>query len=217
MFLRKLYDAYFIIKESISHYEQGSPEWQLEQDKMQLLKTIIQFIKTDGVKQAPARAKLDALMRTHFNYELVANMFRTTPNSIKSSISYVSKSVESKVGVDTLQLLLEGNINEAHSNFLKCSKKYSLDDLVITDIKTIIPYQIPRFIKLVECQDELNFFKVISKEHLSTLDINKLVLIRYILESRDIRHQHERQLLVSYLKGVIDLEEFCTGVSEGVW
>ena len=217
MFLRKLSDAHFTIKECMSLYTEGSPEWQLEQDKMRLLKTLIHFIKTDAIKQAPAKAKLDALMTTHFDYARVANMFHTSVSSIKASISYLSKSIESKVGVDTLDLLLAGDLETAHANFLECSRLYSLDDLIVGDIKTLIPHRVPKVINLIECEAELKFLKVVSKEHFSTLDLNRLILIRYILEGKDTRYQQERQLLASYLKGVIALEELCDGVREDVW
>lgn len=212
MFLRKLYDAHFTIKECMSLYTEGSPEWQLEQDKMKLLKNIIQFIKTDGVKQAPAKAKLDAVMTTHFDYVRVANMFHTTENSIKASISYLSKSIESKVGVDTLDLLLAGDLESAKSNFQVCSKTYNLADLIVADIANRIPFRVPKAINLGNCVSELEFLKSVSfpyiRKEFSNLSLENLILIRYILETSDSRYSNEKRLLYEYILGNMSRENF---------
>lgn len=211
MFLRKLYEAHFTIKECLSLYTEGSPEWQLEQDKMKLLRDIIQFIKTDGVKQAPAKAKLDALMTTHFDYARVANMFHTTENSIKASISYLSKSIESKVGVDTLDLLLAGDIESARANFQACSNIYNLNDLIIGDIANRIPFRVPKAINLGDCVSELEFLKSVSlpyiKKEFTNLSLEKLILIRYILETSASRYSNEKRLLHAYILGNMSMEE----------
>ncbi|MDA3733941.1 hypothetical protein PBV87_20925 [Niameybacter massiliensis] len=211
MFLRKLYEAHFTIKEGLSLYKEGSPEWQLEQDKMKLLKMIIQFIKTEGVKQAPAKAKLDALMKTHFDYARVASMFNTTVNSIKASISYLSKSIESKVGVDTLDLLLAGDIESARANFQACSNIYNLNDLIIGDIANRIPFHVPKEMDLGDCVRELEFLKSVSlpyiREGFTNLSLEKLILIRYILETSDSRYSNEKRLLHVYILGNMSMEE----------
>ncbi|MDY3368521.1 hypothetical protein [Zhenhengia yiwuensis] len=211
MFLRKLYDAHFTIKECLSLYKEGSPEWQLEQDKMKLLRDIIQFIKTDGVKQAPAKAKLDAIMTAHFDYARVASMFNTTVSSIKASISYLSKSIESKVGVDTLDLLLAGDIESARSNFQACSNIYNLNDLIIGDIANRIPFRVPKAINLGDCVSELEFLKSVSlpyiRKEFTNLSLEKLILIKYILETSDSRYTHEKQLLHAYILGNMSMEE----------
>ena len=212
MFLRKLYEAHFTIKECLSLYTEGSPEWQLEQDKMKLLRDIIQFIKTDGVKQAPAKAKLDALMTTHFDYARVASMFNTTVNSIKASISYLSKSIESKVGVDTLDLLLAGDIESAKSNFQACSNIYNLNDLVIGEIANRIPFRVPKELDLGGCIGELEFLKSVSlpyiKKEFTNLSLEKLILIRYILETSDSRYSNEKRLLHACILGNMSRENF---------
>ena len=212
MFLRKLYDAHFTIKECLSLYAEGSPEWQLEQDKMKLLKTIIQFIKTEGVKQAPAKAKLDAIMTTHFDYARVASMFNTTVNSIKASISYLSKSIESKVGVDTLDLLLAGDLESARSNFQACSNIYNLNDLIIGDIANRIPLRVPKEMDLGCCIGELEFLKSVSlpyiRKEFTNLSLEKLILIRYILETSDSRYSNEKRLLHAYILGNMSRENF---------
>lgn len=212
MFLRKLYDAHFTIKECLSLYAEGSPEWQLELDKMKLLKMIIHFIKTDAIKQAPAKAKLDALMTTHFDYVRVASMFNTTVNSIKASISYLSKSIESKVGVDTLDLLLAGDLESAKSNFQACSNIYNLNDLVIGDIANRIPFRVPKEMDLGCCIGELEFLKSVNlpyiRKEFTNLSLEKLILIKYILETSDSRYTHEKQLLHAYILGNMSRENF---------
>ena len=212
MFLRKLYEAHFTIKECLSLYTEGSPEWQLEQDKMKLLKMIIQFIKTEGVKQAPAKAKLDAIMTTHFDYARVASMFNTTVNSIKASISYLSKSIESNVGVDTLDLLLAGDLESARSNFQACSNIYNLNDLIIGDIANRIPLRVPKEMDLGCCIGELEFLKSVSlpyiRKEFTNLSLEKLILIRYILETSDSRYSNEKRLLHAYILGNMSRENF---------
>ncbi|MFR2838796.1 MAG: hypothetical protein ACLTBU_06860 [Zhenhengia sp.] len=50
MFIKELYNAERTIRNNLSLFEQGSPEWILEKSKMQVLRRIIHYIRTDGVK-----------------------------------------------------------------------------------------------------------------------------------------------------------------------
>lgn len=205
MFIKELYNAERTIRNNLTLLEKGSPEWLLEKSKMQVLGRIIKYIRTEGVKRGTAKAKLNAIMQTHFDYERVGAMFNTSANSIQVSISYLSKNLESKVGKDTIDLLLAGQIDEAISNFRACSNIYSLDKLIPTEFAQKIPLKLPKTIDLTECNVELEFLRAISfskvNKDFSKLDLEKLILIKYILQSRDKRYSDERQALYKYILG----------------
>ena len=203
MFIKELYNAERTIKNNLALFKKGSPEWLLEKSKIQVLGTIIQYIKTDGVSRESARAKLSALMQTHFDYERVGRMFNTSANSIQVSMSYLSKNLENKIGKETLPLLLAGQIEDAISNFEACSNTYLLAGFIPVEFTERIPLKIPKHLVLSDCSQELEFLRSISmsalNEQFTKLDLDKLILIRYILESRDNRYKTERQALYEYL------------------
>lgn len=205
MFIKKIYRAECTIKNNLSLFEQGSHEWLLEKSKMQVLGRIIHYIRTEGVKRGTAKAKLDALMQTHFDYERVGAMFNTSANSIQASMSYLSKNLENKVGKDTIDLLLSGKVEESISNFETCSNTYLLEELILMEFSERIPITLPRQVSIADCGRELEFLRSINiaslRQQFASLELEKFILIRYILESRDGRYKSERQAIHQYLIG----------------
>ena len=99
-----------------------------------------------------------------------------------------------------IDLLLASHIEEAISKFEAYSNTQLLDELIPAEFAQKIPLKLPRNLSLADCSRELEFLRSINisviNQQFAGLDLEKLILIRDILVSRDNRYKAESGLSI---------------------
>lgn len=183
-------------------------ERQLEQKKLDALMLIVDFIiKQEYLSHQKSKERLSFFLKNKFDYEKTRLHFNTSKNSIEASVSYIGKKLENLIGPNTINMILEGRVDEALTQFYIGTGQVKTDEWFIEGVKSYFPTPNKDVtLSLPDCKEEIHLLGVFTKLHLEGLvnsyDHNKLAYLLYILNSTDEKVADERQVLFRLLKGV---------------
>lgn len=152
-----------------------------------------------------AQDKIKYIIKTNYNYGLVAQKYNTTEDAIRTFITYCNQKLKEKIGENTIDLLLEGKRGVAKAQFETLRGLYALNNLYPQNVLDMLPKSREAGYTLEECKKELEFLYVYSQEHLLELyeqcDMQKLANILHYMESTSPDISYERYGLVRLLTG----------------
>lgn len=161
-----------------------------------------------------SKQKVRLFLESGYNYKDVwQKAGSTSRTSFETSIWHAARVFQKKIGESTLQLILDGKVDEGLRQFRISIGKMDLTQFIPKSLCDMLPVkEYTRMYSLSECLAELRFLKNLTysniKSRLSLLDEVKLSFLRYVLESPDPRYAKRRELMYRYLEGKInDLEE----------
>jgi hypothetical protein len=208
MIFRDLLDMFTIVTSNLKNKNIFGADRQLEHKKAEALKQIVDYaIELDWIKHQYSKDRLKYFFNSGFEYQITADHFGVSKNSIEASVSYSAKKFEKLIGGKaTLNLIKKGQIEEAITQFNIATGKVNPDDWFIDGVnyalptpKDGIPYKLQNFRK------ELNFLSLFSKVNFKALvkaqNQENLSHLLYILNSTESKYASERDILCKLLKG----------------
>ncbi|MED3767661.1 hypothetical protein P4538_13295, partial [Geobacillus stearothermophilus] len=83
--------------------------------KLNALMEIVSYVKSLAwLKQSQAKEKMRFLIKTKFNYERTKKEFNISSiNAVEVFVSYANKKLLEKIGKDTVDLILRGEVDSA--------------------------------------------------------------------------------------------------------
>lgn len=186
--------------------------------QLEALTEILNYIKSG--EWAATRKACDRLLYTMKNgISASATHFGTSENSISASLTQYSNTIRKLIGNDTLDLIMNGDVEEGLIQFRCKSGTISFEKLLIDNpVQQMPKYALgtERY-NLEECATELQFLyrylDVSFRRELEKCDAKKLAYIRCLLNNSTVS-VYERAAVVKYLTGVMSYEELISYVAK---
>ena len=204
---RKFIEAKELVEATLRSKEFYDEDNTLVRKQYSALKEIYDYIKTDETwagKQS--RRKVIIFIKNRGNYEKTRDEIGSkSRNSIEVSMSYLSKKLSIKIGDNTIELLMEGRVEEAMIQFHTGTGKLNPTDYIIEGLLNLLPEPEKSYKTLEECKRELRLLLTLTKFNLEKVkksyDTNHFSYLMYILTSTDIVVSEERKVLYQLLNG----------------
>lgn len=209
LIFKKLSNAVKETNTKLAMYKDGSTDKEVEYRKQAALDELVKYTKSYAwMKRRDAIEKVQAVLKSKYDYKLVSEHFHVSSNSLQVTMSYASKLLEDKIGANTIDLILIGEIDNAMLQFRAGAGVVSLDALLVSGVTAMLPKtEKSLYLSVVGCEEELNFIRGLTvvkvAKELSGLDSSKLAFLRYILGSSDSRYARERGVVLNYISGNI--------------
>lgn len=191
----------------------------LLQQQKSLLKEIADYINTyNWLKHQESKERIRFFLKNKYSYEEYCNNFDTTYEAAKVSVSYANQKAIEKVGKKTIDLVLEGKIDEARASFYFRSGQLKLRNYIIDSAIPNIPEAEFMSVDIAECKNELSFLRLYSQAMLDIrvelIEKEKLAYLRYILEGDNPKLAEERLYLLELLQGKKTVKEYIKEAQE---
>lgn len=208
LFFRKYVEAREHIEALLRSKEYYGEDNSLEKKQLSALKEIFDYIKNDETWAGQERSRQKAIIfiKNHCNYAKTKDeLGAKSKNSVEASMSYLSKKLERKVGASTIELILEGKVDEAMIQFRAGTGKLNPADYLLDGLFDLLPKADKPHANLEECEKEIKFLLTFTKSYLARVSslYNKenLSYLLYVMTSTDRVVADERKILYQLLKG----------------
>lgn len=204
----KLVKARKNLKETLEKLQTEDEFYKLEKEKLESLDIIYDYMLTySWLQRKNAKDKMQSLVEHNFNPEKVAYHLGTTASSVHASRTYLANVFEDKIGKNTIDLILEGNIETGLLQFRMGTGFVSMSKIINDDIYDMIEKTSGQGNLIRECEGELKFLKLLAyntiQSRLAMLDSSKFGLIDKIMNTNDMLYAKERILIFKYLTNEI--------------
>lgn len=189
IFPKKLENAVKRVKSTLVD-EALFEERQLEREKWDALMEIVLFVnKMDYIKSSKVKVRFAYFLRSKYDYKETGLRFKQKVNTIEVMVLRVSKRLESLVGKNTIDMILDGKVSEAMKIFRTGTMSEPSYGYFLPEIVNFLPEpKYEMFTTIEECRDELFILGLLTKQgirgFLERYNRQRLAHILYIL-SRD--------------------------------
>lgn len=208
LIFREYVEARELIEASLRSKEFYGDDDSLERMQLAAIKEIFDYIKNDvsWVGQERSRKKVLTFIKNRCDYEKTKDELSVkSKNSLEASMSYLSKKLAAKIGVNTIELIIRGKVKEAIIQFRAGTGKLNPNDYIIDGLIDYLPKPNNPYTSLEECKKELKFLLTFTKFNLerivNTCSKDKFSYLIYILTSTDSIVAYERRILYRLLRG----------------
>lgn len=205
---RKLVEARELVEAVLRNKEFYGEDDSLEKKQLLALKVIFDYIKDDETWTGQKRSRRKAIIfiKNRCNYvKTKEELGAKSKNSVEASMSYLSKKLEAKIGANTIDLIMQGKIEEAMTQFQTGTGRFNLSDYIVEGLLDLLPKTRGTNVTLEDCKKELRFLLTFSKFNLERLialhNEGNFSYIQHILTSTDISVADERKVLYQLLSG----------------
>lgn len=174
--------------------------------KQKALKQVSDYVDScNWLVKEDAKLKLRTIRASKYNYALVREQLNMTDDGMKSFMKYCIAKVKERIGENTVDLIMEGQIQIALVQFKTLIGELSLEKLLIPEAYENLPNEDFRPEVLYKCRKEIEFLYDFSQtkfeERLEGLNTENLAFLRYILEKNTPKFVKEKYDLVKILSG----------------
>lgn len=223
--LKKLDDGLVFLNSKLKNLECNdeidSNEYKLVSKKIRALNEILEYVNTyNWVSHKVVIDKIKFIRFCEYNYDEIQRELGLSEASLKSFMYRINKSLNSKIGENTIKMILsdKDNWSDGLMQFRILSGVYDLSDVMVPECYSQLPEKKFSTYSLKECMAEIDFIYKYSnqgiKDAIGQLDMNKLAFLRYILESETDKYRQEQKDLTLVLQGTnISYDEFIEKVN----
>lgn len=215
---RHLKNAIEHVREQVEVFKRDPKFHQQELYKLNALNEIKDYVYgCSWLTNEKTKLRVQNFLIHDLNYKKVASLLNTSQNALEVTISYANKIVKEKIGENTIQLILDGYVDTAMTQFRISVGRYNVMGLVLTEILGMLPEgELLPNISVADCKQELVFLKTLTYKNISDvldrLSKERLTFLRYVLESNDSDYSFHRDMIARYLSGE---ELYTTSNEEG--
>lgn len=196
------------IVSNIEFYKTDEERLSLENKKLEALDIIIDYTKScHWLKRKNSLNRMTALFDFNFDTKKASDYLGVKHGSVRASLTYFSNTLAEAIGKNTIDLIIDGQVESALLQFRTSTNHIKLGELVPSQILDLVPEGEYKGQLLEECKQELIFIKALSfnglNSKISKLDKDKLALIIRIMSSADDTYSKERLVLYKYINNEI--------------
>lgn len=187
------------------------------QDKIREQKELIQEIggytkSFSWLTHKRTKERARVFTKSRYNYKIMCKELGISYDVAKSSISYINGELKKSIGENTLELILEGKVEDARLIFNFRSGKTKINDYIIDSALVALSDAKFSAISLSDCLVELRYLQVFSralqKRWLEQIDKEKIGYIRYILETDNTKFIEEKKAIIKVIEGRKEVDDF---------
>jgi hypothetical protein len=208
---RRIVEEINQLNDSIMEKEFSNQDTGLDKKKKEALLTILRYAIDEKWKWTgrKSKAKILTFITSGCDYTETANCFNAkSVNSIEVTISNLGKKFEKVIGVHTIDLLLEGHVEEAMITARTGIGDIDLESYFLAGFTEFLPNTSQKkkaLFKIEDCKKELLLFAHFTKhnveKYLKGYSQEKLSYLINILTSTDKSVSVERQVLNQLFSG----------------
>lgn len=172
--------------------------------KFSLLNEILEYVVSlRWVVRSESKNRMRMLIERNYDYETTAKIFNVSIHSVRAMASYTLGNLEKKIGKDTIEILMKGEVDKAELQFRIGTGSFVVNEIFVKGVFRLIPEGRQQGnMNLLECLEELKYLKSLTilevRKKLSALKTEKLEHIIGILESSDSRYVYEKAIICRY-------------------
>ena len=186
--LKKLDDGLIFLNSKLKDLESNdeieSEEYKLISKKIRALNEILEYVNTyNWVSHQAVIDKIKVIRYCEYNYEEIQEKLELSEASLKSFMYRINKSLNSKIGENTIKMILSNkdNWNDGLMQFRILSGVYDLSDVMVPECYSSLPEKKFQTYSLKECLAEIDFIYRYSHQGIedakAKLDVNKLAFL----------------------------------------
>lgn len=188
-------------------------------EQKDLITEIGEFTRSFGwLSHERTKERARVFTKSRFDYAIMCKELNISYDVAKSSISYINSELKKNIGENTLELLLDGKVEEAKLIFYFCSGKSKVSDYILDSAVQGLPDANFMTINLSECGNELKYLQLYSRvmfnKWLKVIDKDKMAYIRYILETDNPKFAEKKKELVKLLRGEKKVSQYLEELKE---
>lgn len=216
-YFEQVYRAIIVEEKKSSKYEQEVKDIIKEQKK--LIEEMVEYVRSfDWIKHEKTKERVRVYTKARFDYSIMCEQLDIPYDAAKSTISYINSELKKKLGETTLNLLMEGRVEDARLIFYFSSKKMRVDDFMLDCSMKAVPEPSFMTLSLSECAKELRYLQAFSKAHFekwqNVIDKDKMAYIQYIMISDNPRFSEDKRGIVKLLKGEKKVGDYIAELKE---
>ena len=188
------------LKELEQAQEKDSVEYATLCRKMAVLSEIQEYLYHGDWTRQSSREKYIALIRSKWDYKLIAERYDTDRASLDVFASRQDKRLQRAIG-GALDLIEAGYIEEGLARFYADSGTLSVKEFTYS-IGDLLPKAEKKdSFSVADCPEEVEVLRSIrrsnAQEWLSDADSDKLAYLMFLLETKDPAYQQQRRALIA--------------------
>lgn len=214
MIFKEIEEGLAYLKREIVETNSDDKETLLDlKRRLKILLEVAEYVDScEWLTKQDAKEKITKIRASKYNYKLIREELNLTEDAIKSFMKYCIRKVKDKVGDNTVELILEGDLRVAAVQFYTLSGRYKLQDLIMLEVYKELPESRFNPDTLLNCRKEIEFLLDYSnaefKRRYEELDKDKLEFVRYIIEKNTPKYSEEKYKLVGLLLGQTDRDVY---------
>lgn len=179
-----------------------SAELDFLRRKMSALRELQSYVFSGSWTRKASREKYIALVRSKFDYKLIAQRFNTTRESLDVFAARQNKRLSAVIG-EALRLIERDRIEEGLESFYSLSGVFSLREFDYKPLELLEPQKKDSFL-VSDCSEEVKVLRSLMKsevkKRLNGADSGKLSYLMFLLNSEDSAFAEQRRELVRELR-----------------
>ena len=204
MVVKRLIECGKQTKHKLQELEQAqkkdSSEYAALSRKMAVLSEIQEYLFHGDWTRESSREKYIALVRSKWDYKLIAERYQTTRESLDVFASRQDKRLQRTIG-GALDLIEIGNIEEGLARFYADSGTLSKQEFTYS-MRDLLPAAEKKdSFTVSDCPDEVEILRSVRRsnvqEWLSDADCDKLAYLMFLLETDDPAYRQQKRELVA--------------------
>lgn len=178
-------------------------ELELLRRKMAALTILQSYVFNGDWTRKASREKYMALIKSKFDYKLIAERFNTTTESLNVFAARQNKRLERAVG-EALRLIAENRIEDGLDCFYAQTGEFSADefDYRVSDLLPKISQKDSYLVS--DCTEEVNILRNLMqsnvKKRLNSADSDKLAYLMFLLTTKEEAFWKQRAELIGKLR-----------------
>ncbi len=174
--------------------------------QLKLLNMVSDYVEScEWLVKADSKERMQYIIASNYDYKVVRANLELSEKELKNFMHYATKRLKTKIGSNTVDLIMTGKLNMAMVQFKSLTGTLSIDKLVRKDALDELPPLKFKPVSLTECEDEIRFLfdnsAEVLKKRVAGLDKDKMAFIRYILEEDTPKNTKLKYGLIKLLTG----------------
>lgn len=204
----KIYDSLSDVVMEIKEKSLKGQDVEDSEKKKQALVRVLKYVLKDDswLSHKNSREKVRYFILNGCDYDKTMEYFQAkSRNSIESSMSVFGKKLSEAIGVDTVDLILDGHVKKAMIQFNHLTRKVDVSEIYLKGVIKLLPQPERNYFSLEDCEKELNLLRLLTtsflEQYTKRYDKEKLAHLIYIMKSSDKELRMERTVLRDLIKG----------------
>lgn len=174
----------------------------------------------EWLTKKPAKERMKVFLAAKGDYKAASEELHDSLGSMYVFVTNATKRLKQKIGENTIELILNGDVKIGLVQFYTLTGKYAKEAILMGEVLDKLPQGRLEFYDLTDCKNELRFFyeysKAIMDKRYAALDEQKLALVMYVLFGDSPKYAKEKYHLMGTLNGMLknNFEDYYKGVVE---
>ncbi len=191
------------LKELECSNSSDSGEAEFIRRKIAALRELQSYVFSGDWTRKASREKYIALVKSKFDYKLIAERFNTTRESLDVFAARQNKRLEAVIG-EALRLIEQDRLEEGLDSFYSLSGLFSLGEFDYKPLELLSKYSQKDSFLVSDCAEEVEILRSLMKsevqKRLNGADCGKLSYLVFLLNNEDKVFEEQRRKLVQELQ-----------------